>query len=60
MIGDNPKADIFGAKQLGATTFQKVHNNIKIGKDDSQPDFVFNEYHKFLKEIKNIFREKIS
>ena len=54
MIGDNPRADIFGAKQLNATTFQKVHNKVKIGKGEFQPDYTFNDYSKLLMTIKDL------
>ena len=54
MIGDNPKADIFGAKQLGASTFQKIHNKVQIGRGEFQPDYTFSEYSNFLSTIKDI------
>lgn len=56
MIGDNPKADIFGANKLGATTFQKIHNNVKVGENEFKPDYVFNDYFDFLRKIKIIFK----
>ena len=46
MIGDNPKADIFGAKKLGAVTFQKIHSKVNIGESVFEPDFTFNNYFK--------------
>jgi len=52
MIGDNPVADIFGAKQLGAITFQKIHEKVELGKNEYSPDFTFNDYFAFLKEVK--------
>ncbi len=57
MIGDNPKADIFGAKKLGAVTFQKIHSKVNIGESDFEPDFTFNNYFSFLKEIKRFLRK---
>ena len=54
MIGDNPKADIFGAKQLGASTFQKIHNKVQIGRGEFQPDYTFSEYSNLLSTIKDI------
>ena len=56
MIGDNPKADIFGAKQLKATTFQKIHNKVKIGENKYTPDYIFDDYSSLLKFIKNLFK----
>ena len=53
MIGDNPEADIYGAKKLGATTFQKIHNRVKIGKGEFQPDYTFSDYSKLLKKIRD-------
>ena len=58
MVGDNPKADIFGAKQLNSVTFQKIHSNLKIGVNENQPDFIFNNYFSFLKEVKVLMEKK--
>tara|TARA_Y100000589_G_scaffold328280_1_gene372044 strand:+ start:5441 stop:6181 length:741 start_codon:yes stop_codon:yes gene_type:complete len=54
MIGDNPIADIYGAKRIGGITFQKIHSKVDIGKDCYEPDFVFGDFSEFLKEIKKI------
>ena len=54
MIGDNPKADIYGAKRIGGITFQKIHNKVEIGKGFYAPDFVFNDFSELLKIIKKI------
>ena len=54
MVGDDPYADIFGAKRVGAVTFQKIHNNVKLGENECLPDFSFNKYSQFLQEIKLI------
>ena len=53
MIGDNPKADIIGAKELGAITFQKIHSKVKIGESIFAPDYAFRDYFSFLNEVKN-------
>ena len=42
MTGDNPVADIYGSKSLGAVSFQKLHSNVRLGKDKYQPDICFN------------------
>ena len=44
MVGDNAKSDIFGAKQLGAVTFQKIHAKVKIGTGENTPNFSFSSY----------------
>ncbi len=54
MVGDNAVADIYGAKQLNSLTFQKIHKRVIIGEDEYQPDFIFNDYENFLKQIKKI------
>ena len=54
MVGDDPYADIFGAKRLGGVAFQKIHNKVKLGEDECLPDFSFNKYSQFLQEIKLI------
>ena len=54
MIGDNPKADIYGAKRIGGITFQKIHNKVEIGKGFYAPDFVFKDFSELLKIIKKI------
>lgn len=58
MIGDNPRADIFGAKQLNAVTFQKVHSMVKIGHGDEAPDYFFSEYFLFLDRIKHYLKKQ--
>ena len=52
MIGDNPKADIIGAKELGAITFQKIHSKVNIGESTFEPDYTFRNYFSFLKKVK--------
>jgi len=54
MVGDNPISDIFGAKQLNSSTFQKIHNKVSIGKGKYRPDYIFNDYFDFLNETKKI------
>ena len=51
MVGDNAKADIYGAKRKGAITFQKIHSNVKIGINECQPDFIFSDYSSFINKI---------
>ncbi len=56
MIGDNPKADIFGAKELGAVTFQKIHSKVKVGDSIFEPDYTFRDYFSFLSEVKRFIK----
>jgi len=56
MIGDDPNSDILGAKQFNSSTFQKIHNKVKIGKEDSSPDFIIKNYLSFLKKIQKILK----
>ena len=58
MIGDNLKADIYGAKQLGASTFQKVHSFVKTGNSIIKPDYIIKDYFVFLKYIRSLFEKK--
>ena len=44
MIGDNPISDILGSKRLGAITFQKNHQGVELGINDSMPDFIFKNF----------------
>ncbi|MDE1567249.1 HAD family hydrolase [Aquabacter sp. P-9] len=45
MIGDNPVADIRGARAcLNAVTFQKVHDGVRVGEAGDAPDVVFHEF----------------
>lgn len=53
MVGDNPHTDIIGAKRIGATTFQKVNNLEKIGTGKYMPDFAFNNFNDFYRNIKD-------
>ena len=57
MVGDNPIADIYGAKQLNSSTFQKIHNKVSIGRGKHMPDYIFNDYRDFLIEVKNILKK---
>lgn len=48
MVGDDPKSDIFGAKQLGAVTFQKLHSRVKVGTGENTPNFSFRSYAELI------------
>ena len=54
MIGDNPISDISGAKNLGGITFQKIHKNVQLGKNEYKPDFSFNNYSELFNLIKKL------
>ena len=52
-IGDNPTADMLGAKKaIGAITFQKLHAGVVPASGDATPDVMFNDYS----EIKALLR----
>ena len=55
MIGDDPEADIFGAKNLGASTFQKIHSRVDLGKNNFQSDYTFKDYWDLLNFLKEFF-----
>ena len=55
MIGDNPVSDIYGAKQFNSTTFQKIHNKVKLGEEEYAPDFIIRDYYAFLNKMKRFF-----
>ena len=55
MIGDNPVSDIYGAKQFNSTTFQKIHNKVKLGEEEYAPDFIIRDYYAFLNKMKKFF-----
>ena len=45
MVGDNPVNDILGAKKtIQATTIQKIHSGISLGKEENQPDGYFKNF----------------
>ena len=44
MVGDDSKSDIYGAKQLGAITFQKIHSKVKVGTGENTPNYSFRSY----------------
>jgi len=45
MIGDNPINDIRGAReQINATTLQKLHAGVEMGKDSNAPDASFHQF----------------
>ena len=54
MIGDNPSTDIIGGKAIEAITFQKVHNGIKIGQGNEEPDYIFENYKELISEFRKI------
>lgn len=57
MIGDNPKNDIYGARNsINAICIQKIHSGIEIGKNQQEPDAYFkkfSELQSLLKRLKN-------
>ena len=53
MVGDNPNADIIGGKKINAITIQKIHKGIKIGKNESEPDIIFDNFF----HLSNYFNE---
>ena len=48
MIGDSALEDMAGAGHFGITKVQKIHQDVKIGEGESQPDIVFNQYVSLL------------
>ena len=54
VIGDNPKTDIVGGKLIGATTLQKIHNNIRVGEGEAQPDIIFDSFFELIELVKKI------
>jgi len=54
MIGDNPIADIMGAKKLGGITFQKIHDGVKLGKKECMPDYSFSNYADLIELLNNL------
>tara|TARA_B100000965_G_scaffold8029_2_gene6201 strand:- start:4195 stop:4938 length:744 start_codon:yes stop_codon:yes gene_type:complete len=54
MVGDDPVADIEGAKKLGAIAFQKVTNDINFSEYDIKPDVSFNSFFDLMKLINKI------
>ncbi len=45
MVGDNPKTDIIGGKNIGAVTFQRIEENNKESKGKYRPDFTFTDFN---------------
>jgi putative hydrolase of the HAD superfamily len=57
MVGDNPIADIGGAKKaIGAVTIQKVHGDSKILSESNLPDCVIDNYAQLSKLLKQCRR----
>ena len=54
MIGDNPIADIMGAKKLGGITFQKIHDGVKLGERECMPDYSFSNYVDLIQLLNNL------
>ena len=55
MIGDNPNNDIRGAREnINATTIQKLHKGIELGKNLNAPDASFTSYKKLIGFIKTL------
>ena len=55
MIGDNPINDIWGARTaIHATTLQKTHNGVQVGKDDQRADAIFSDFNDVRKLITTI------
>jgi HAD superfamily hydrolase (TIGR01549 family) len=51
MVGDNPVNDIQGARaQIGAITFQKMHEGIELGTGENSPDAVIHDFYE-LREL---------
>ena len=57
MVGDDPYSDIFGAKQLGAVTFQKIHNRVVLGEGEQLPDFSFKNFEDLHIFIQNLVKK---
>tara|TARA_B100000886_G_scaffold339897_1_gene306867 strand:- start:4915 stop:5658 length:744 start_codon:yes stop_codon:yes gene_type:complete len=53
MIGDNPYADIYGAKQINALTFQKIHKGVEQGRDEKSPDIIFDNFNHLIRYFKS-------
>lgn len=57
MIGDNPDADIAGAKAaIGAITLQKIHAGVHEGEGDQQPHCTFEEFG----ELRSLLKRQLS
>ena len=55
MFGDDPVKDIKGSRDaIGAITFQKLHSGVKIGTNDSKPDFIFKTFKEVLSFVRNL------
>lgn len=57
MIGDNPVADIAGAREnIQAVTFQKLHEGVHLGQADNAPDAAFTEFEDLRQLIRRLGR----
>ena len=51
LVGDDPVADILGARKFNMTTLQKWHRDVVVRDDEDEPDLVFDEFpvlHRFI------------
>lgn len=61
MVGDNPEADIQGAREkLAATTLQKLHSGSILGTGERTPDAAFQEFSELRRLISQLAKEKIA
>ena len=60
MVGDDSYSDIYGAKQLGAVTFQKIHNKVILGEGDQSPDYSFKNFKDLQNFIENLVINNVS
>jgi HAD superfamily hydrolase (TIGR01549 family) len=55
MIGDNALNDIQGSKEnINAVTFQKIHEGVILGKDNTLPDVSFTDFIELRKLVKKL------
>lgn len=54
MIGDDPSADISGAKAFSMAALQKRHKDVAIGLQEEAPDLVFDEFQ----ELRDFMRKR--
>ena len=55
MIGDNPKNDIYGARNsINAICIQKIHDGIEIGKGLQEPDAYFEKFSELQSLLKRL------
>ncbi len=54
MVGDDPFTDIYGAKEFGAITFQKIHKGVLLGSGDQLPDYSFSKFKDLFDLIQSL------